>query len=114
MTIYTEEKENVHFQIFVYQARDADSGENSQLVYSLEQADRFSVDPLSGQVSSTASFLGQAGTIFTLTAVARDLGGGEGGLAATCKLTVSTYVYISVVSIRYFLLPILRKCNVYV
>jgi hypothetical protein len=58
-------------------------------VYSLERADRFSVDPLTGEVVSTASFLGQAGTIFTLTAVARDLGGREGGLAATAKLIVS-------------------------
>jgi hypothetical protein len=58
-------------------------------VYSLERADRFSVDPHTGEVVSTASFLGQAGTIFTLTAVARDLGGREGGLAATAKLIVS-------------------------
>ncbi len=71
------------------QARDSDSGENSELVYSLERADRFSVDPHTGEVVSTASFLGQAGTIFTLTAVARDLGGREGGLAATAKLIVS-------------------------
>ncbi len=71
------------------QARDSDSGENSELVYSLERADRFSVDPHTGEVVSTASFLGQAGTIFTLTAVVRDLGGKEGGLAATAKLIVS-------------------------
>ncbi len=71
------------------QARDSDSGENSELVYSLERADRFSVHPHTGEVVSTASFLGQAGTIFTLTAVARDLGGREGGLAATAKLIVS-------------------------
>ena len=46
------------------QARDSDSGENSELVYSLETADRFSVEPHSGLVLSTASFLGQVNSPF--------------------------------------------------
>jgi len=71
------------------QAWDSDAGSNSEVSYSMvrgQGADRFQLDSASGQVTSTASFLGQAGVSFHLQVRATDQAGA--GLSTTRGLTV--------------------------
>ena len=74
------------------QAWDNDVGLNSELHYSFVQRDgdgsnRFQIDPVSGQVISTASFLGQAWASFELLVKATDRNGE--GLSASKSVLVS-------------------------
>ena len=75
-----------------FQAWDNDLGINSQLQYSFVRRDgdgsnRFEIDAKSGEVISTASFLGQAGASFELLVKATDRNGE--GLSASKSLVVS-------------------------
>ena len=80
----------IYEYILLVKAWDEDIGENSELVYSLDATDRFTVNYRSGQVVSTASFQEEAGATFHLNAKVEDLGGRSGALAGTAHLVVST------------------------
>ena len=71
---------------------DADAGINSKIRYSFVERDgdgsnRFQINRQTGEVISTASFLGQAGASFQLVVKATDKDGK--GLSATKTLVVS-------------------------
>ena len=74
---------------------DPDTGLNSKIQYRFvdretgqsEDNNRFEIDPETGDVISTASFLGQAGAAFRLLVQARDRAGE--GLTAEKALLVS-------------------------
>ena len=71
---------------------DADAGINSKIRYSFVErdgdgSDRFQINRDTGEVISTASFLGQAGASFQLVVKATDKDGR--GLSATKTLLVS-------------------------
>lgn len=71
---------------------DPDAGINSKIRYSFVERDgdgsnRFQINQQSGEVISTASFLGQAGASFQLVVKATDKDGK--GLSATKTLVVS-------------------------
>jgi len=73
------------------QAWDNDAGLNSQLHYSFvrregDGSNRFEIDPVTGEVISTASFLGQAGASFELLVRATDRNGE--GLSASKSVVV--------------------------
>lgn len=65
-------------------ARDADTGENGRITYTLDpdgDSPYFSLDPGSGQLRSTASLAPLAGTVTRLQVLARD--NGQPQLSAT-------------------------------
>ena len=77
----------------VFQVTDADVGINSQVRFSFietegDGSNRFEIDPETGDVISTASFLGQAGASFRLTVRATDRNA-DRGLTSTKTLLVS-------------------------
>ena len=77
-----------------FQAWDKDAGINSELMYSFARregdgSNRFEIDPKSGEVISTASFLGQAGASFELLVKATDKNGE--GLSVSKSLVVSRH-----------------------
>ena len=79
--------------MLVLQVTDADVGINSQVRFSFietegDGSNRFEIDPETGDVISTASFLGQAGAAFRLTVRATDRNG-DRGLTSTKTLLVS-------------------------
>ena len=73
---------------------DADAGINSKIRYSFVErdgdgSDRFQIDRETGEVVSTASFIGQAGASFHLMVAATDRNGE--GLTTTKMLLVSSF-----------------------
>ena len=83
----------VYLDLYTLQAWDSDAGVNSKLKYSFIPRDgdgskRFEIDPNTGEVISTASFLGQAGASFELLVKATDQNGE--GLSASKNMVVSS------------------------
>ena len=78
--------------MFILQVADADAGINGKIRYSFVEregdgSNRFQINRQTGEVISTASFLGQAGASFQLVVKATDKDGE--GLSATKTLVVS-------------------------
>ena len=87
---------------------DADAGINGKILYSFVERDgdgsnRFQINRQTGEVISTASFLGQAGASFQLVVKATDKDGE--GLSATKTLVVS-FVSTAVLSQGSSLCPV--------
>ena len=86
-------KKHTLFNFFRFQASDRDSGENSELVFTLQPQDKFSVNYRSGQVVTAATFHKEAGTIFNMIAKVEDKGGRLGSLSSTAQLVVSFSIF---------------------
>lgn len=74
------------------QAEDPDQGINGEIRYQIlgrEDAPRFAIDPLSGQVRSVASFGRDAGRVFGFDVKATDRQGAESGRSSIANVFVS-------------------------
>lgn len=74
------------------QAEDLDEGANAEIRYQIlgrEDAPRFAIDPLSGQVRSVASFGRDAGRVFGFDVKATDRRGAENGRSSIANVFVS-------------------------
>lgn len=80
------------------QAEDPDQGINGEIRYQIlgrEDAPRFAIDPLSGQVRSVASFGRDAGRVFGFDVKATDRQGAENGRSSIANVFVSCKFIIS-------------------
>lgn len=76
------------------QAEDPDLGINGEIRYQIlgrEDAPRFAIDPLSGQVRSVASFGRDAGRVFGFDVKATDRQGAENGRSSIANVFVSLH-----------------------
>lgn len=80
------------------QAEDADEGVNGELRYQIlnrangrdeKTPSRFSIDPVTGQVSTASSFAKDAGRVFGFDVKATDKAGGEDGRSSIVNVFVS-------------------------
>jgi len=74
------------------QAEDPDLGINGEIRYQIlgrEDAPRFAIDPLSGQVRSVTSFGRDAGRVFGFDVKATDRQGAENGRSSIVNVFVS-------------------------
>lgn len=74
------------------QAEDPDLGMNGEIRYQIlgrEDAPRFAIDPLSGQVRSVTSFGRDAGRVFGFDVKATDRQGAENGRSSIVNVFVS-------------------------
>lgn len=81
------------------QAEDPDEGVNAEIRYQIlgrEDAPRFAIDPLSGQVRSVASFGRDAGRVFGFDVKATDRRGAENGRSSIANVFVSSYPFHTV------------------
>lgn len=79
------------------QAGDPDLGINGEIRYQIlgrEDAPRFAIDPLSGQVRSVTSFGRDAGRVFGFDVKATDRRGAESGRSSIANVFVSPQAYL--------------------
>lgn len=87
------------------QAEDPDIGINSEIRYQIlhkEDASRFAIDPLNGQVRSVASFGRDAGCVFGFDVKATDKQGAETGRSSIANVFVSLFHFCTPIYIVYF------------
>lgn len=80
-------------RFYALQAEDPDEGANGEIRYQIlgrEDAPRFAIDPLSGQVRSVGSFSRDAGRVFGFDVKATDCRGAENGRSSIANVFVST------------------------
>lgn len=81
----------------IAQAGDPDLGINGEIRYQIlgrEDAPRFAIDPLSGQVRSVTSFGRDAGRVFGFDVKATDRRGAESGRSSIANVFVSPQAYL--------------------
>lgn len=95
------------------QAEDPDLGINGEIRYQIlgrEDAPRFAIDPVSGQVRSVASFGRDAGRVFGFDVKATDRQGAENGRSSITNVFVSppSHILLTPVYLNYSPLEIAR------
>ncbi|XP_026669009.1 cadherin-89D isoform X2 [Ceratina calcarata] len=79
------------YEVVKVEAEDPDEGANAEIRYQIlgrEDAPRFAIDPLSGQVRSVASFGRDAGRVFGFDVKATDRRGAENGRSSIANVFV--------------------------
>ncbi|CAK9808610.1 Cad89D [Anthophora quadrimaculata] len=79
------------YEVVKVEAEDPDEGANAEIRYQIlgrENAPRFAIDPLSGQVRSVASFGRDAGRVFGFDVKATDRQGAENGRSSIANVFV--------------------------
>ncbi|XP_076758983.1 cadherin 89D [Xylocopa sonorina] len=79
------------YEVVKVEAEDPDEGANAEIRYQIlgrEDAPRFAIDPLSGQVRSVASFGRDAGRVFGFDVKATDRQGAENGRSSIANVFV--------------------------
>ncbi|XP_076546955.1 cadherin 89D isoform X2 [Osmia lignaria lignaria] len=79
------------YEVVKVEAEDPDEGANAEIRYQIlgrEDAPRFAIDPLSGQVRSVASFGRDAGRVFGFDVKATDRRGAEDGRSSIANVFV--------------------------
>ncbi|KAK2588583.1 hypothetical protein KPH14_006357 [Odynerus spinipes] len=79
------------YEVVKVEAEDPDEGTNGEIRYQIlgrEDAPRFAIDPLSGQVRSVASFARDAGRVFGFDVKATDRRGAENGRSSIANVFV--------------------------
>ncbi|XP_034938287.1 cadherin-89D isoform X2 [Chelonus insularis] len=82
---------NYGYEVIKVEAEDPDKGINGEIRYQIlgrEDAPRFAIDPLSGQVRSVGSFTRDAGRVFGFDVKATDRGGAENGRSSIANVFV--------------------------
>lgn len=82
----------INDQCKTFQAKDLDQGANGEVRYQIlgqEEAKKFAVDPITGQIRSVASFVRDAGRVFGFDVKAVDRNGAEDGRSAIANVFVS-------------------------
>ncbi|CAD6233777.1 GSCOCG00007273001-RA-CDS [Cotesia congregata] len=82
---------NYGYEIIRVEAKDPDEGINAEIRYEIlgrQDAPRFAIDPLTGQVRSVASFTREAGRVFGFDVKATDCRGSDNGRSTIANVFV--------------------------